>query len=220
MDADQFPPSRERSALLVSLTESVTHWINHLKVGDPRSAQKLWESYFQRLVNLAHKKLLGFPRRAADEEDVALSAFDSFCRAVKRGQFPQLQDRDDLWRVLVALTERKAIALRRRESRQKRGSGIVQDEAGLVCLATTTSEEAGLEQIASREPTPEFAAMMAEECAQLLEGLGNAELRSVALWKMEGYTTEEIAGRLGRAPRTVERKLRMIRSLWEQPSEP
>jgi DNA-binding CsgD family transcriptional regulator len=37
---------------------------------------------------------------------------------------------------------------------------------------------------------------------------------------MEGYTTEEIAGRLGRAPRTVERKLRMIRSLWEQPSEP
>jgi DNA-directed RNA polymerase specialized sigma24 family protein len=139
---------------------------------------------------------------------------------VKRGQFPQLQDRNDLWRVLVALTERKAIGLRRRESRQKRGSGIVQDEAGLVCFATSTSEEAGLEQIAGREPTPEFAAMMAEECAQLLEGLGNAELRSVALWKMEGYTTEEIAGRLGRAPRTVERKLRMIRSLWEQPSEP
>ena len=58
---------------------SVTHWINQLKAGDPDAAQKLWERYFRRLVSLARKK-----RRAADEEDVALSAFDSFCRGAEQ----------------------------------------------------------------------------------------------------------------------------------------
>jgi DNA-binding CsgD family transcriptional regulator len=32
---------------------------------------------------------------------------------------------------------------------------------------------------------------------------------------MEGYTTEEIAAKLDCAPRTVERKLRLIRGVWE-----
>jgi DNA-directed RNA polymerase specialized sigma24 family protein len=33
---------------------------------------------------------------------------------------------------------------------------------------------------------------------------------------VEGYTTAEIAARLGRAPATVERKLRLIRDAWEK----
>ena len=46
-------------------------------------------------------------RRAADEEDVALSAFDSFCRGAEQGRFPQLDGRDDLWHLLVVITVRK-----------------------------------------------------------------------------------------------------------------
>jgi DNA-directed RNA polymerase specialized sigma24 family protein len=52
---------------------SVTQWLDRLKAGDPDAAQKLWERYFGRLVGLARKKLRAVPRRAADEEDVALS---------------------------------------------------------------------------------------------------------------------------------------------------
>jgi hypothetical protein len=59
---------------------SVTQWLGQLQAGDPAAVQPLWERYFQRLVGLARLKLRGAPRRAADEEDVALSAFDSFCR--------------------------------------------------------------------------------------------------------------------------------------------
>src|SRR5262249_37281756 len=58
---------------------SVSHWIGQLKAGDHAAAQELWNNYFHRLVGLARKKLEGAPRRAADEEDVALSAFTSFC---------------------------------------------------------------------------------------------------------------------------------------------
>src|SRR5207249_6675395 len=59
---------------------SVSAWIDRLKDGDPAAAQPLWERYFGRLVGLARDRLRGAARRAADEEDVALSAFDSFCR--------------------------------------------------------------------------------------------------------------------------------------------
>src|SRR5919206_1363508 len=111
---------------------SVTQWIDRLKAGDPDAAQKLWERYFRRLVRLARQKLRAAPRRAADEEDVALSAFDSFCRGLERGRFPQLQDRDDLWRLLVVITARKAVDQVQHEARAKRGGGPVQGESVLV----------------------------------------------------------------------------------------
>ena len=198
---------------------SVSQWIAGLKTGDQVAAQKLWESYFRRLVGLARAKLQGMPRRAADEEDVALSAFDSFCRGAAEGRFPQLHDRNDLWRLLVTLTERKAIGLMRQEHRQKRGGGKVLGESGFATPVAEGSTETGLDQVAGREPTPEFAAQVAEECRRLLERLGDPELRSIAVWKMEGDTTAEIATRLGRAPSTIERKLRMIRKHWSQEGE-
>lgn len=183
------------------MSESVSRWIAQLKAGDHDAAQKLWQGYFHRLVGLARVRLQGAPRRAADEEDVALSAFHTFCRRAELGLFPQLNDRDDLWRLLVTLTERKAVDLARREGRRKRGGG------------TVAAGDEVVTDVAAPDPTPEFAAQVAEECGRLL-GLLNEDLRAVALWKMEGETTEEIAARLGKAPRTVERKLRIIRGLW------
>jgi DNA-directed RNA polymerase specialized sigma24 family protein len=187
-------------------TGSITRNIGGLKAGSPAAAQKLWEGYFQKMVMLARHKLQGLPRRAADEEDVALSAFDSFCRGAAAGRFPQLSDRDSLWPLLVAITANKAVDLLRHERRRKRGGS----PAGAGGPAT----EAELDQIVGREPTPAFALQVAEECQRLLDGLGDATLRSVALWRMEGDTVEEIAARLGCVPRTVERKLRAIRRLW------
>src|SRR6266567_2255344 len=147
----------------MSSAGSVTHWISQIKVGDPAAVQQLWEGYFQRLVRLARKKLKGTPRRAADEEDVALSAFDSFCRGAAQGRFPQLSDRDDLWQLLAVITARKAIDLVQHERRQKRGGGTVQGESALLAAHACSGAKAGLEQILAREPTPEFAAQLAEE---------------------------------------------------------
>jgi DNA-directed RNA polymerase specialized sigma24 family protein len=194
---------------------SVTNWINLLKEGDAAAIQRLWEAYFPRLVGMARKKLREAPRRAADEEDVALSAFDSFCDGVAQGRFPQLRDRDDLWHILVTITARKALQLIRHEQRQKRGGGAVRGESAFD-EPNTASETSGLEQIIGDEPTPAFAAQVAEEYQQLLARLSDAELRRVAVWKMEGYSNKEIAAKLGCVPRTVERKLGLIRTLWSQ----
>ena len=191
---------------------SVSRWLGQLQAGDQAAAQELWQRYFRRLAGLARQKLRGSPRRVADEEDVALSAFDSFCRQAEQGRFPQLHDRDSLWRLLVLLTTRKAAHQRRDQMRQKRGGGItVQSE---TCGAA--EDGAILEQIVSREPTPEFAAQVAEECQFLLHKLEDAELEAVALARMEGYTVEEIGKQMGYAARSIKRKLQMIRAIWEK----
>lgn len=188
---------------------SVSRLLEGLVVGNPEAVQQLWERYFRRLVGLARHKLAGVPRAAADEEDVALSAFNSFCLRAEQGQFPQLLDRDNLWRLLVVLTLRKTAHLMRDQTRQKRGGGaaIVSGGAG---------DSFVLDEVLSQEPTPELAAIATEEHRRLMEALADDELRSVALWRMEGYSVEEIAGRLGYAPRSIKRKLQLIRSIWEK----
>jgi DNA-directed RNA polymerase specialized sigma24 family protein len=189
---------------------SVTRWLQQLQVGDPTAAQQLWERYFPRLVGLARKKLQDSPQRLADEEDVALSAFHSFCRNAEQRRFPQLLDRDGLWRLLVVITARKAAHLLRDEGRQKRGGD-------LPCRAPIgRAELSELEQLMSREPSPAFAAEMVEQCQRLLRLLGDPELEAVALWKMEGHTNEEIAAKLGYAVRSIKRKLHLIRERWQQ----
>ena len=190
---------------------SVSRWLGPLGGGDPVAAQQLWERYFQRLVELARKRLRDAPRCEA-AEDVALSAFASFCRGAGHGRFPELADRDGLWRLLVVITARKAAHHERDARRQKRGGAMATMPAG--------DAEPSLEQLISREPSPEFAAQAAEECRRLFGLLGDAELESIARLKMEGHTVEQIAQQLGYVQRTIKRKMRLIRSLWEQEIAP
>jgi DNA-directed RNA polymerase specialized sigma24 family protein len=194
---------------------SITRWLGDLKDGDLNTVQPLWERYFEQLVHLARQRLnrAHRPDAQADEEDAALSAFDSFCRAAPRGHFPRLDDRDDLWRVLVALTARKATDQVRRARRQKRGGGRVRGEADLDDIGSDAGP-GGLDRLASPVPTPEFAAMAAEQYRHLFDILDDDELRRIATWKLEGLTDDEIAGRLGCARRTVARRLELIRTLW------
>ena len=181
---------------------SVTRCIADLKAGEAAAAEQLWQSYFQRLVGLARTKLGPRARPVADEEDVALSAFKSLCLGAVRGRFPELRDRDNLWPLLVALTAHKAADLIKHQQRQKRGGG-------------QRLESTDLEAVLSREPTPEFSAMVAENCARLLDRL-ELPLRQIAQLRLDGYTNIEIGSRLGCALRTVERRLELIRRTWTE----
>ena len=107
----------------MSSTGSVSRWLEPLQQGDEAAVERLWERYFVTLVKLARGLLGHKAARAVDGEDVALSAFDSFCRHAAQGHFPRLADRDDLWRLLAVITVRKALRTRRDEGRLKRGGG-------------------------------------------------------------------------------------------------
>jgi DNA-directed RNA polymerase specialized sigma24 family protein len=192
-------------------TDDVTLWLEQLKAGDPAAVKPLWDAYFARLVVLARQRLRAVPQAVADGEDIALSAFDSFCQGVKGGRFPDLDDRDDMWRLLFVITTRKAKGQVRYHTRPIRGGGRVVHASAVAGDEPGPGVFAGL---AGREPTPAFAAEVAEECRRLLAGLESEQLRQLAVWKMEGYTNAEIAEKIGRAVPTVERKLARIRAVW------
>jgi RNA polymerase sigma factor (sigma-70 family) len=102
----------------------------------------------------------------------------------------------------------------RRARRLKRGGGRARTEANLA-KGGSDHEPAGIGEIADRQPTPEFAAEFAEEYHRLFEALRDEDLRQIAVWRLEGYTRDEIAARLGCARQTVARRLELIRTLWQ-----
>lgn len=194
---------------------SVTRWMTTLKGGDLTAAQPLWERYHRQLVALARQKLQAARRREADEEDIVQNAFHSFFQGVAQGRFPLLQDRDNLWRLLVVITARKALDQLAHEQAKRRGGGTVQGESR-ISPGRKDWDDKAIEQVVGDEPTPEFAAQVAEQYQRLLAVLGDDSLRQVAVWKMEGYTNEDIAARLNCSLRTVARKLETIRIIWDK----
>src|ERR1700676_2249835 len=189
--------------------DSITPWLSLLREGHPEAAQRVWDRYFVRLLGLARKKLGGRRLGIADEEDVAISALNSFCRNAREGRFPQLADGDGLWRLLIVITARKALHLLRDQGRHKRGGGRA--PAGRL----DSPDGQLIEQLVGNEPTPGFAAQVAEQYEGLL-GLLDDDQRTIAIAKLEGLTNPEIAQRMNRALRTIERKLQLIRAVWEQ----
>jgi DNA-directed RNA polymerase specialized sigma24 family protein len=198
----------------VSNENSVTCWLDGIKLGDGNQVERLWSRYFDRLVRLAGSRLPGHSRRAYDEEDVALSAFRSFCDGIQGGQFPNLADRDDLWRLLATITTRKVIGTLRHQARLKRGGGMVVGESALY--GTDDPDAEGLAQFLSREPPAEEAIALVEAYDHLFERLADPTLKLIVLRKLEGRTTEEVATELGTTRRTIDRKLRLIRALWQE----
>jgi RNA polymerase sigma factor (sigma-70 family) len=181
------------------VSQSITRLIRAVQDGRTSAVGSLLEVYFERLVLLARRRLQGLPGMAAYDEDVALRSFESLCRRVRDPARPlPVAGRDDLWRLLATRTISRAIDLIRRH------------RPGEV------AGEGDVERLLDREPTPEEAAEVADECRRLLDLLDEPELRQIALWKVEGYTNEEIAHRLDCVPRTVERKVSRIRMLWRR----
>ncbi len=166
------------------------------------------------LIVLARARL-GRVRTVADEDDVVVIAFEKFLRAAKEGRFPKLDDRDDLWQVLVLLTDQVAIDEIRRHLAAKRGGGEIRGESALAAgMGSNESVQLGMNGVPGREPTPEFAALAIERYRRLLDALKSDELRDVAIAKMDGHSNEEIAENLNLSLRSIERKLSLIRSIW------
>ncbi|WP_197530504.1 ECF-type sigma factor [Bythopirellula polymerisocia] len=186
---------------------SITHWIERVKTGSESVAEKeLWDRYFLRLAALARRKLDDLPPQVRDDEDVALSALNTFFTRAKDDNFPQLHDRRDLWQLLTKITVRKTADLRRNTLAQKRGFGQLLDDS---------LNDEYFKNLAGNEPTPDMVAAINEECCRLMEVL-EPSLQTVARMKLEGYTNREIAKSIGRVERTVDRKLDCIRQIWSK----
>lgn len=192
-----------------SISGSITQWIGRLRNQDPQAAGQIWQRYFARLLPLARAKLKALPHRAVDEEDILVSVFDRFFQATNADRFARLQDRDDLWQVLLMLTERKVADQYRAARTLKRGGG----EEGPQQRGQSADD---IQALADQEPGPEFVATFNDSLARALQRLAEPSTREVAVLRMEGYQNHEIATRLEISLSSVERKLRVIREVWQE----
>ncbi len=199
--------------MVIEIQPTISAWLDGLRSGNDQSARELWERYFQRLTALVDRRLPRGQRRDFDEEDIALSAFHSLCRGVNRGRFPDVDDHNDLWSLLVVIAARKIMKRQRSKSALKRGGNRVGGES---VFDGHEGGGSGLAQVIGREPSPEFAAEVAEESESLLSFLEDPSLKKLVCLKMEGQTNQTIAREMGCAIRTVERRLEMTRRLWIQ----
>ncbi len=96
-------------------TGSVSQLLLDLKNGDHDAAQALWNRTVERIAAAARKRLAALGVRGLDEDDVAVDVFASLCLGAGQGRFPRLDDRNDLWQVLMMLTRQKVVDQRRRQ---------------------------------------------------------------------------------------------------------
>ena len=186
-----------------------TALISKLRSGDEEAARQLWDRFFAQLITLTRSRLQNSSRAMSDEEDIVLSAMKSFCIGMRNGRFPELSNRESLWRLLLTITLRKIADKQNYDRRSKRDV-----EKQQLNSSRDADQNADVNEFISREPNPEIAAECAEQISRLLESLENEDLKKVAIMKMEGYTNIEVANDIKCSLTSIERKLRTIRSIW------
>jgi len=183
-----------------------------LRRGDSAMQAMVWNDHYPSLVRAARRKLAGFPCRVFDEEDVAAAALHSFFDAVRDGAIYPWNSVGELFRLLTTITRRKAFAFRRRETRAKRGGGLVRGHSALCAQSAGDSQPTGTGKEPQDEgPSPRTAFIRTEDEQQILDALPDEVLRQIATLRSQGHTNDEIAMILGCARRTVERKVERIR---------
>lgn len=191
--------------------ESVTMWLRQISEGNQDAARLLWNRYAAALQRLAKTRYRGALSAVANEEDLVQSVFRALWTGAAAGQWDSVQDRNELWWLLLTITRRTALKRQAYNARRKRGGPTASLSA--ADTSSSTSAESPREPTGDNPP-PELILMLQEEQDRLLAMLRDDVLRSIAIWKLEGYTHEEIAAKLNVTTRTVIRKLNLIRETW------
>ena len=186
---------------------SITRLISDVRQGSDQAASELWIHYWDRLCAVARRELVGLPTQMVDDEDVAITAFHSFVRRLRAGEYPKLQNRDEGWRLLVVIAVRKALNCLRDSKRQRRNPSVKIASLSQEQLAQAAIDEHG---------QAELNGQITESVEHLLALLDSDEMRDVAMAKLAGYSNAEIAVSLNRSEATVERRLKLIRLRWKE----
>jgi DNA-directed RNA polymerase specialized sigma24 family protein len=200
------------------LRDSVTLWLRAAENHDEAAAQALFDRYFDRVQALARRKLAKSSRRVVDEEDIAITTFHACLDRVRSNRFPPLKDRNELWRLLVKITDRKACDVLRKHLSAKRGAGRVRGES-VFFFSGSEQSVTGIGRVADQGARHSLAVQFADEYRKLMALLSDDGLREVARLIISGFSTSEIAKETNRTQRTVQRRLRMILDVWNQASQ-
>ena len=197
----------------------ITLWLRSLQAGDPNSAEDLFQHFCSRLQSLISHQIPASVRATYDADDVAVSAFHSLFMGIREQRY-RFDNRMDFWRLLLTIAERKIAKRIRFETQEKRDIRRLLPNSVFKSPPSGPQQNAqgGVNSLPSCEPTPAFAAEVAEACENLLGALPDDSCRTIALLMLENYTAEDVAKKLGCTRRTVQRKLLVIRRTWQDSS--
>jgi DNA-directed RNA polymerase specialized sigma24 family protein len=191
---------------------SVTLCVQHLRSSDPRerdqAARVLWERFAPQLHGLVRRHLNSRIRRREDEHDVLQNAYASFCLGQRDGNATPA-NREELWKLLVRITMCTVVNTAHRHLAARRD--VRREQAEGPQTVADTDFPNWLRDYADRgEPSHEEATIVLDELTRILSQLP-PELRTLVLWKMDGFTNADIAAKIGRTVRSVELKMQVIR---------
>jgi hypothetical protein len=187
---------------------SITQWLQRLHSGEADAAKEIWNRYYPRVVRLAALQLIKSDDRSIDEEDVAQSTFRTVYLAVMNGKYPDIEDRRDLWRLLLVSTLNRVRRHHRDSHTLKRSVNelVTQDQ----------SRRRLIMEISGPDAQAEMADLIETLFRRLDQEDPTGELRQIALLKLEEHSASAIARRLKRRKNHVLQRVRLIRILWEE----
>jgi DNA-directed RNA polymerase specialized sigma24 family protein len=195
-------------------------WFRDLEAGDSAAAHQLWNTLAQRIERFAARQMTPGERKVANEEDITIRVFKSVMLRAERGEFQQVQNYSELWGLLLTITKRKVLNHLRNHRRQKRGGGRVLGEGDLQRDdSDSSSQDFGLANVPDSISDPQLEVLTMESIDGLLKSLGDPDLQHIVVLKFAGHSNEQISKEIKRSIATVERKLKMIRTIWSQQDE-
>jgi RNA polymerase sigma-70 factor (ECF subfamily) len=197
MTQDSQDATAEKDVLALE-TASDRSLLHRFQQGDADAATQLYFRYAHRLRALTREKCPDDLNSRFDPDDIVQSVFRSFFRVAREGLY-EVPDGADLWRLLLVIALNKIRtqgAFHRAAKRDVRLTcGIDSDQV----LATSRHPDQDAEAV--------FLQVVADEALERLP----EQHRQTARLRLEGYEVAEIAAKVGRSKRTVERLLQECR---------
>jgi len=191
-------------------SESISSWIRLLQDGNLDAISPLWHRYGAALEKIARKHYRSALNAVFDEQDLAQSVFMALWRNAEAGRLEQVRDRNELWWLLLEITRRRAMARMTYNNAQKRKPGLAFSPA-----RDDSSTFDPLSQLTNtRQLSPEVLTILNEEHERFMGLLKDDVLRTIAQLHLEDHAVDEIARQLDVSPRTITRKLKLIRDQW------
>lgn len=173
----------------------------------PLAARLEFEQFSQQLIRMARKHLGARLEHKVDPEDVVQSAYKSLLLRYGDNGLAA-EGWQGLWALLTTITIRKCADRARFHQAERRD---VRREA----TAPVNNEAAPWTAAISREPTPDHAAMLSEVMQELFGRLEEDERAMIEL-SLQGFSTQEISEKTGRAERSVRRLRERVRKFLER----
>jgi RNA polymerase sigma-70 factor, ECF subfamily len=167
--------------------------LRRFRLGQEEAATELYRRYAPRLQNLARRQCSQGLAGRVDADDIVQSVFHTFFQRARKG-FYDVPDGEDVWRLLLVLALNKV------------RSSLAFHQAAKRDIRLTTSAD----HLHSRQAGSTKGQLLRLAFQEALGQLAGPERQMVDLL-MQGDEVAEIAAKLKRSKRTVERNLQAVR---------